>query len=219
VSTATQAAPVDHETIYVDGRTLIIRPIAITDVRRLTEMFGRLSRQSIYFRFFSPIRRLPPAALLRLAHVDHGRREALIALDGENIVAVARYDVADGFDPATGREAEIAITVEDAWHRRGLAEHLLRRLAQVAVARGYETFLARILPDNRAALGLMRKLVPDASVRFVGEYEVRIPLSAVRAPVVTRPRCRRAAVPCEWTMRMALDDRRDARSSSLVARV
>ena len=32
------------------------------------------------------------AALLRLADVDHDRRDALVALDGDEIVAVARYD-------------------------------------------------------------------------------------------------------------------------------
>ena len=34
----------------------------------------------------------PRAALLWLADVDHGRRDALVALDGDEIVAVARYD-------------------------------------------------------------------------------------------------------------------------------
>jgi nitrite reductase/ring-hydroxylating ferredoxin subunit len=33
--------------------------------------------------------RLPSAALLRLADVDHRRREALVALDGDEIVGVA----------------------------------------------------------------------------------------------------------------------------------
>ena len=218
MSTATQSAPVDHEIMYVDGRALTVRPIEITDVRRLTQLFGRLSRQSIYFRFFSPIRRLPSAALLRLAHVDHWRREALIALDGDDIVAVARYDALDASQPAVNREAEIAITVEDAWHRRGLGEQLLRRLAVVARDRGYDTFVARILPDNRAALGLMRKLVPDATVRFVGEYEVRLPLPSVHAPVVAPTARRRSAVLSAWTIRMALDERRAITDSLLAAR-
>ena len=34
----------------------------------------------------------PRSALLRLADVDHVRRDALVALDGDEIVAVARYD-------------------------------------------------------------------------------------------------------------------------------
>ena len=36
-----------------------------------------------------------------------------------------------------------------------------------------------MLPDNRAALGLLHKLSPDATVRFAGgEYEASMPLAA-----------------------------------------
>jgi GNAT superfamily N-acetyltransferase len=183
VSTEMQVTPIKSEITSVDGATLAVRPIEITDVDRLVRMFGRLSRRSIYLRFFSPIRRLPSSALLRLADVDHFRREALVALDGDEIVAVARYDGMRGPDRSTLPEAEIAVTVEDAWQHRGVGEMLTRQLAVVARDRGFATFVARILPDNRAALGLMRRLAPDATVRFDGDYEVRASLALVRASV------------------------------------
>ena len=111
--------------------------------------------------------------LLRLTNVDHDRREALVALDGDEIVAVARYDGQPG-----AIEAEIAVTVEDAWQHRGVGKRLARRLAAVALDHGFERFIATMLPDNRAALGLLRKLSPDASVRFVdGNYSAVAPLS------------------------------------------
>jgi GNAT superfamily N-acetyltransferase len=183
VSTEMKVTPIRNETSSVDDDLLAVRPIEITDVDRLVRMFGRLSRESIYLRFFSPIRRLPSSALLRLADVDHSRREALVALDGDEIVAVARYDGMPGPDRSTLPEAEIAITVEDAWQHRGVGEMLTRQLAVVARDRGFATFVARILPGNRAALGLMRKLAPDAIVRFDGDYEARVSLASVRAPI------------------------------------
>jgi GNAT superfamily N-acetyltransferase len=159
------------ETIVVDGHALVVRPIAITDADRLARLFTRLSPETVHFRFFTPVRRPPRAALLRLAHVDHNRRDALVALDGDEIVAVARYDA------KTDHEAEIALTVEDAWQHRGLGKRLARRLGAVALEHGYDTFTATMLPDNRAALGLMRKLVPEASLRWGhGEYEAVMPL-------------------------------------------
>src|SRR6476661_8390830 len=139
-----QRAPIANDIIRFDGAALTVRPIEITDVDRLGRMFGRLSRESVYFRFFSPIRRLPSSALLRLADVDHCRREALVALDGDEIVAVARYDGIRGPDRSTLREAEIAVTVEDAWQHRGVGEKLTRHLAVVARDRGFATFVARI---------------------------------------------------------------------------
>lgn len=160
------------ETIIVAGQDLVVRPISITDAERLGRLFCRLSPSSVHFRFFSPIQRPPRAALLRLADVDHARRDALVALDGDEIVAVARYDATPG-----ATEAEIALTVEDAWQHRGLGEALVLRLAKLAACRGYERFVATMLPDNRAALGLVRKLSPTAIVRFDhGEYAATVPL-------------------------------------------
>jgi acetyltransferase len=162
-----------NELLCIDGHTLTVRPITITDAERLARLFTRLSPNTVHFRFFSPLRTVPRAALLRLADVDHQRRDALVALDGDEIIAVARYDAQPG---ATA--AEIAVTVEDAWQHRGLGEALTLRLGMLARRRGYERFTATMLPDNRAALGLVRKLSPAATVRFNrGEYEASVPLT------------------------------------------
>jgi ribosomal protein S18 acetylase RimI-like enzyme len=161
------------ETIVVDGTPLTVRPITIADTERLAAFFTRLSPSSVYFRFFSPVRRPPRAALLRLADVDHTRREALVALQGDDIVAVARYD-ASPRSPIP----EIAVTVEDAWQHRGIGSALAKRLAKLARDRGYERFVATVLPDNRAAIGLVRKLSPGATLQFAsGEYEASVPLT------------------------------------------
>jgi GNAT superfamily N-acetyltransferase len=161
-----------NEIIQVGDTSLTVRAIEITDADRLGRFFDRLSPETIHFRFFSPIRKPPRAALLRLADVDHKRRDALIALDGDEIVAVARYDA-----HPDEHEAEIAVTVEDAWQHRGLGKRLTRRLAALASERGYDEFTATMLPDNRQALGLMHKLSPETKVtRARGEYEAHMPL-------------------------------------------
>ncbi len=162
-----------EEQIMVDGRTLVVRPIEIVDAERLRRLFQRLSPDSVHSRFFSPLRDLPRTAFLRLADVDHRRRDALVALDGDEIVAVARYDAG----PRAGR-AEIAVTVEDAWQHRGLGRRLAVRLAKRASAHGYEELVATMLPDNRAALKLVRSLSPGADIHFDrGTYEAIVPLS------------------------------------------
>ncbi len=161
------------DTITIDGTTLTVRPISLGDVDRLARLFERLSPESVHFRFFSPITRPPRSALLRLADVDHERRDALLALDGDEIVAVARYDARPG-----AREAELALTVADAWQHHGLGQRLAARLARLARSRGYDAFTATVLPDNRAALGLLHKLSPNAQVRFDdGEYTAFMPLA------------------------------------------
>ena len=103
---------------------LTVRPIGPTDVDRLERMFYRLSPTTVYRRFFSPIQEPPQRMLMWFTNVDHDRREALVAVHGNEIIAVARYDGRPG-----SAEAEIAVTVEDAWQHQGIGRRLARRLA------------------------------------------------------------------------------------------
>ena len=75
-----------------DGGTAHIRPIRPDDVEQLRALHARLSPQSIYFRFFSPIPRIPEPQLHRLAEVDYRDRFALVAELDAQVVAVVRYD-------------------------------------------------------------------------------------------------------------------------------
>ena len=88
-----------------DGAVLTVRPIEGDDVDRLRRMFYRLSPTTVYRRYFSPIPKPSTKMLHWLANVDHDCREALVALDGDEIVAVARYDGKPGCSAA-----EIAVT-------------------------------------------------------------------------------------------------------------
>src|SRR5689334_2914643 len=90
---------------------LVVRPAGADDVARVTATFRRLSPESTYRRFFTS---LPdPARFVEhhLALVDHLDHEALVVLDGDDVVAIAQWDRL-GCCPD---EAEMAITVEDAW--------------------------------------------------------------------------------------------------------
>lgn len=156
----------------VGDKTLTVREIGLDDVDRLARMFTRLSPDTVYHRFFSPIVEPRRSALIWLTVVDHTSRDALVALDGDEIVAVARYDGRPGEDTA-----EVAVTVEDAWQHQGIGRCLTARLARRAIDQGIESFTASVMADNRPALGLLRKLSPDASVNFGGGgYEASMPL-------------------------------------------
>jgi RimJ/RimL family protein N-acetyltransferase len=159
--------------ILAEPTLLTVRPITPHDTDRLTRLFGRLSARSVRLRFFAPLRTLSEEHLVRLVDVDHKRDEALVAVSNDEIIAVARY-VGRGASP----EAELAVTVEDTWQRRRIGTRLTQRLSTIASARGYDAFVASILPENRAALRLARTLSGQTSVRWNdGAYEALIPLS------------------------------------------
>jgi GNAT superfamily N-acetyltransferase len=81
--------------------------------------------------------------------VDHRDREAIVATDGSEIVAVARFD--RGPDRAA---AEVAFVVADPWQGRGLGALLFQRLAERARTVGVSRFVAETLPENQAMLAV-----------------------------------------------------------------
>lgn len=139
-----------------DGARIRVRPIAAADKPALVRGFERLSGDSVYKRFLSPISELRPMDLVYLTEVDHHDHEALIAFDEESgePVGVARY-VRSATDP---RRAEFAVTVVDEWQRRGVGTALLQRLSERARQEGVKTFTALLLAENYEMRGLLEKL-------------------------------------------------------------
>jgi GNAT superfamily N-acetyltransferase len=154
----------------VGGRRLGLRLLEPGDANLIRLFYWRLSSETIYRRFLSPIK--PPANALvnRLVDIDHRDREALIALDERGIVGVARYGTA-------GPTHEVAVVVADDWQGRGLGRLLLRRLAHIARARGIASFHATMLGDNRRAQSLVLGLSRNSKMHFEDGYlEADIPL-------------------------------------------
>ncbi len=122
-------------------RAVHVRALGPGDDARLTRFFEQLSDESVYFRFFSPTRRSTAAELefQRLDGIDH---VALVAVAGDRIVAVVRYD------RISPTEAEVAIEVEEAQQGQGIGTRLLRQLALVAREHGIRTLSAFALPAN-----------------------------------------------------------------------
>ena len=136
------------------------RPVQPDDRVLFRRLWPRLSRDTVYRRFHSPLHGLPPEAVERLVTVDHDLREAVVALVGGEVVGVARYDRSPT-DPAT---AEFAILVEDAWQNLGVGRQLLTQLIELARDRGIAVLTATVQPDNERVLGLIRRLLPFSSV-------------------------------------------------------
>lgn len=142
-----------------DGTKIEIRQIRPEDKDLLEAGFERLSPESRYRRFFSPQSRLSSTDLRYLTEIDHENHEALIAISGPGnadegtAVGVARF--VRGEDPAC---AEVAVTVVDDWHHRGVAKAILNRLVDRGRELGVTHFLALVMSDNEAALELFSNL-------------------------------------------------------------
>lgn len=169
------------EIVTREGVVLRVRPISDADREALRDAFEKLSAESRYRRFLTPVQRLSAAQVDAFTRVDHDCQEALVALDPEGeIVGVARF-VRVAADSDT---AEVAVTIADEWQHCGIGTALLHRLAERAEDLGIERFVATCLMANNDMLQLLR----DVGISFTRtgascgaiEVEVELPTKVSR---------------------------------------
>src|SRR5436305_7924102 len=180
----------ESDVVLSDGGTIHLRPIRPDDAPLVDALHNRLSPETVYLRFFTPLPRLTPALLKRFTNVDYADRLAMVAELGDDIVAVARYDRQPNTD-----EAEVAFVVEDAHQGRGIATVLLEYLAAAAKEQGITRFVAETLPNNQRMLGVFRDAGFGDERRFAdGVVRVSFDIEPTESSLAARhERERRAA--------------------------
>ena len=141
----------EADVVLTDGGTAHLRPITAEDAERLRAFHGRLSKETVYNRFFAYRPTLSDADVARFTQVDHQDRVALVATLQDAIIGVVRYDRLPGTS-----DAEVAFVVADEHQGRGLGASLLEHLAAAARERGVDRFVADVLPTNRPMLAVFR---------------------------------------------------------------
>jgi hypothetical protein len=141
-----------RRTVLPDGRTLVVRAVTADDVDGLADLYGGLSDDDVYRRFFSayhPDRRF----FERVASAsDRGGFGLVAVVDepaGERIVAEAGYELLPNGD------GELAMAVAGGW-RGWLGPYLLDALVEAAATRGVPNLEADILVTNAGMLSLIR---------------------------------------------------------------
>jgi acetyl coenzyme A synthetase (ADP forming)-like protein len=170
------------DVVSADGRTVRIRPIRPDDDERVLRLYERLSPESMYLRFFSPV----PAAMAhqteRLTQVDQDQHVAIVAEHGDDLVAMARYD-----REPPGDTAEVAFVVDDAHQGRGLGTLLLEHLAAIGRGQGIRRFVATTLPQNRRMLEVFRDAGYEVTSHFEqGTFEVSFSIGATEASLAAQ---------------------------------
>jgi acetyltransferase len=144
------------------GESFLIRPIMPEDEPKVVAFHGKLSEESVYFRYFRAFQlsqRTQHERLIRMCFVDYDRTIALVT-DWENpesgeeeIVAIGRLTRLP--DP---QEAEFAILVRDDFQGRGLGTVLLKRLLQFGRDEGIKHVNAYMLGTNKGMIAVCKRL-------------------------------------------------------------
>ncbi|MDQ2675869.1 MAG: GNAT family N-acetyltransferase [Actinomycetota bacterium] len=175
------SAPRTDRVTLRDGRVALVAPLHPDDRRRYLSGVSKMSEESLYKRFMSPVSRLTESQLRYLLEVDHRDHEALLAVDEDSgeAVGVARFIRLERPDAA-----EAAIIVVDSWQGSGLGKAMLRMLAEAARDVGVERFEANVLYNNAPMLALLDSLGPRRVVRREGSslvIEVPLPQMGIGA--------------------------------------
>jgi RimJ/RimL family protein N-acetyltransferase len=151
-------APKTTRVELAEGRSALVAPLHVDDRGRFLGGLSRLSADSLYKRFLTPIERFSESELRYLLEVDHRDHEALLAVDEDTgeAIGVGRF-VRLPDDPDA---AEAAVIVVDDWQGRGLGKALSRLLAERALQLGITRFEALLLIENEAMMSLLESLGP-----------------------------------------------------------
>jgi acetyltransferase len=175
-----------------DGMRVTVRPACASDAGRIQDYIRSLSLPTRYDRFLAPLNELSPAELARIGGSDdrHGTLIAETTIGGARImIGEARYAL-----ESDGKTGEIALSVADGWHRRGLGALLMDYLECRARSFGVTTLVGDVLRSNAA----MRKLARKSG------FDTGVPADATLVRIVKDISGARIGVPCRQLMRLEL---------------
>jgi GNAT superfamily N-acetyltransferase len=138
------------------GEPVTVRAIRPQDADRLQAYVRNLSISTRRNRFLGAVNELTPTELERLTHMSGPGELALIAFAGAGSETAMIAETVQVMAPET-RRCEIALSVTDAWQRRGLGTLLLSTMERQARLRGARCLVGEVLRTNDAMKGLARK--------------------------------------------------------------
>ena len=163
---------------FKHGCKVRFRAIKPSDEEEMRRLFYRFSDQSVYYRYFAPIKVMPHSKMQAYVNVDFSRVLSIVGLVGEpgqgHIIAEARF-VKDQQRPY----ADVAFVVDEKYQGLGIATYLYKMLIRYAKDRGIQGFTADVLASNRAMMHVFERggEIVNAKLEH-GVYHLNIPFAA-----------------------------------------
>jgi acyl-CoA hydrolase len=153
------------------------RPIKPSDEEQMRRLFYKFSDEAIYYRYFHTITSMPHAKMQEYVNVDWRHTMSIVGLVGEPgegvIIAEARYICGP-----SGRDAEIALIVDENYGNHGIATYMVDLLTKLGKDRKVEFFTAEVLCSNRKIMTVFKKACPGLESRMSDQiYSIVMPLN------------------------------------------
>ncbi|MBN1104499.1 MAG: bifunctional acetate--CoA ligase family protein/GNAT family N-acetyltransferase [Deltaproteobacteria bacterium] len=131
---------------------LMVRPVRPEDAPSLMDFFVDLSEKSRLGKLVRRFEDFDERFVARLTQIDYDRDMVLVAVTGGEIVGLARY-----FGDPDLIEAEVSITIADAWQGQGVGASLLDLILKAAGKRGFRKAWGLCRPQSRDMISLVER--------------------------------------------------------------
>ncbi len=138
--------------ILRDGRVAEFRELRNDreDRALLKELFGHVSADSLYYRFFQVVHEVSDAFIDSLLRNSDENNRSLLCMAGDRAMGIGTYNRMDD------ERAEVAFLVDDRMQGKGIGTLLLEHLAEIAWRRGFKRFDADVLTGNHRMIEVFK---------------------------------------------------------------
>jgi acyl-CoA hydrolase/GNAT superfamily N-acetyltransferase len=169
---------------FKGGIKVRFRAIKPSDEEGMRRLFYRFSDETVYYRYFSPIKTMPHSKMQEYVNVDFSRGISIVGLVGNRgagrIIAEGRF-----MRMADRPYGDVAFVVDEDFQGLGIASYIFSMLIQCARERGLKGLTADVLASNRGMMKVLEKSgLPVKAKIDAGVYEVVMPFdSDAESPV------------------------------------
>lgn len=147
-----------EETIFLkNGQKCLFRPILPEDEPLLQQFIAQVTKEDLYYRYFSEINEFTHDDLANMTQIDYDREMAIVAVRQNNgldeIIGVTR-----AISDADNIDAEFSVLVRSDLKGLGLGRRLLEKMIAYTRDHGLQQLNGITMPRNQGMLALARKL-------------------------------------------------------------
>ncbi|WP_034949994.1 bifunctional acetate--CoA ligase family protein/GNAT family N-acetyltransferase [Erwinia oleae] len=161
-----------------NGERCLFRPILPEDEPLLRAFIAQVTKEDLYYRYFSEINEFTHEDLANMTQIDYDREMALVAVrpfqGADEIIGVTR-----AISDADNIDAEFSVLVRSDLKGLGLGRRLLEKMIDYTRQHGLNQLNGITMPGNRGMITLARKLGFAVDVQLEdGIVTLSLPLSA-----------------------------------------
>jgi len=155
-----------EETVELkNGEQVLFRPILPEDEPQLRAFIAQVTKEDLYYRYFSEISEFTHEDLANMTQIDYDREMAFVAVrhheSGDEILGVTR-----AISDPDNVDAEFAVLVRSDLKGLGLGRQLLEKLISYTRDHGLLCLNGITMPNNRGMITLARKLGFDVDIQL-----------------------------------------------------